>query len=306
MAIIGNLKPEKQRKNFLTLNEKSKNSVFVKRKGYSGKNDEKTIRHLSMSANIIGTVCFILFTFCIVIFVAEVFIPVVTGEYEKDKVTTTVIITPAQEDDETPESLLGVIGYDPETGIPLYNDSFNLFLINRSNPVTEDFKVDTDVSGNVPVDSRIATALRVMLQAAMEDGLNIELESGYLDLAAQKERYEEKKKELLENKESTAVMADFRTGRAVGIPLMCDEGGGMCVTVKFEGENFEDSDIYKWLNNKAADYGFVFRFPKGKTDFTGRAMDLRVLRYVGKDNAYKMRQLSFCLEEFVRYKNQTK
>ena len=80
----------------------------------------------------------------------------------------------------------------------------------------------------------------------------------------------------------------------------------MSVTINGDRDTFKETDIYKWLNNHAADYGFVFRFPSGKTDLTGRDTDFRVLRFVGKDNALKMRQLSFCLEEFVRYKNQAK
>lgn len=305
MAESQSLKTEKQRKNFITLNKVKKNSVYVKRKGYSGKNEEKTIRHLSLSANIIGALCFVLFIFCIVIFFAEVFVPMVSGE-SSGKVNTNLVITDPEEEEATIESLMGVIAYDNETGIPIYNDSFNLHLINKSNPVDENYTVETEEVAGVLVDKRISTSLRVMLAAARADNIEIKLVSGYLTYEQQAERFEIKKKELIENKESTLVMAEFKTGRAVGIPLKCDEGSGMCVTVDFAGEDFTETDVYKWLNNNAADYGFVFRFPKGKTDLTGRAYDPTVLRFVGKENAYRMRQLSFCLEEFVRYKNQTK
>lgn len=304
MAETVNIKAPKPKKNFITLNKRTKNPVFVKRKGYTEKNDEKTIRHLSLTANIIGSFCFILFAFCIFIFFAEVFIPALSGEDEKEN--TIIIVTHPKEEEETIEALSGIISYDPDTGIPMYSDSYNLFLINNSNPTPKDFTVNTDEVGGVLVDSKISTALRIMLSAAKKDGINIELVSGYLDYVAQCERFNETYTSLIENKESTVIMAEFRTGRKVGLPSKCEEGTGMSVTIKGDRDTFKETDIYKWLNNHAADYGFVFRFPSGKTDLTGRDTDFRVLRFVGKDNALKMRQLSFCLEEFVRYKNQAK
>ena len=48
-------------------------------------------------------------------------------------------------------------------------------------------------------------------------------------------------------------------------------------------------------------YGFVFRYPEGKTNFTTMDPDPTVIRYVGGENAAAMQQRSMCLEEYVSY-----
>ena len=48
-------------------------------------------------------------------------------------------------------------------------------------------------------------------------------------------------------------------------------------------------------------YGFVFRYPAGKADYTGVEQNDLVLRYVGPENAAAMRRLSMCLEEYIAY-----
>ncbi len=303
MAEQVNLKAEKSRKNFITLTEVESKPVFVRRKGYTEKNEEKSIRHLSLTANIIGVICLLLFSFCIFVFFSEVFVPMVKGEEKEDD--TIVLIIPPEEDEES-EINNGIITYDEKTGIPVYSDKFNLYIVNNSNPHDESREIELEEVGGVKVDSRIATALRIMLNAAKEDGVNLELESGILTKEEQQIRYDNKYNELLETGSSTLIMANFKTGRTVGIPGQCEESTGMSVTVKGDIETFTESDTYKWLKSKAADYGFIFRFTNGKADLTGRDPDYRVLRFVGRDNALKMRQLAFCLEEFVRYKNQAK
>lgn len=48
-------------------------------------------------------------------------------------------------------------------------------------------------------------------------------------------------------------------------------------------------------------YGFVFRYPEDKEDYTGCTGNLTVLRYVGSENATAMAQRSLCLEEYITY-----
>ena len=305
MAEQVNLKAEKPRKNFITLNERESKPVFIRRKGYTEKNEEKTIRHLSLTANIVGVVCLLLFSFCIFVFFSEVFLPSITGE--KEETNEIVVIIPPEEDEQAESEInKGILSYDEKTGIPIYSDKFNLYIVNNSNPQDENYKMELEEVGGVKVDSRISTALRILLNAAKEDGINLEFECGYLTKEQQQTRYDNKYTELLETGESTLIMASFKTGRTVGIPGRCEESTGMSVTVKGDIETYTETDTYKWLKSNAADYGFIFRFTNGKADLTGRDPDYRVLRFVGRDNALKMRQLSFCLEEFVRYKNQAK
>jgi zinc D-Ala-D-Ala carboxypeptidase len=53
-----------------------------------------------------------------------------------------------------------------------------------------------------------------------------------------------------------------------------------------------------WLEENAADYGFIIRYPKGKTAITGYQYEPWHLRYVGKSIALKIMNQGITLEEF--------
>ena len=94
-------------------------------------------------------------------------------------------------------------------------------------------------------------------------------------------------------------MAQHKAGENVDVPGFSDYHTGLSVKLSVKGD-FADSKLCKWLSSHAADYGFVFRYPEGKSASTGDE-DLSVLRYVGHTNAVRMRQLSMCLEEYAEY-----
>ena len=68
------------------------------------------------------------------------------------------------------------------------------------------------------------------------------------------------------------------------------------------GGDFSNSDAYKWLSDHSVDYGFVIRYPENKTEVTGiETAQPQVFRFVGVENAKKMRVLAFCVEEYADY-----
>ena len=68
------------------------------------------------------------------------------------------------------------------------------------------------------------------------------------------------------------------------------------------GGDFSNSDAYKWLSDHSVDYGFVIRYPENKTEVTGiETAQPQVFRFVGVENAKKMRALAFCVEEYADY-----
>ena len=75
-----------------------------------------------------------------------------------------------------------------------------------------------------------------------------------------------------------------------------DMQSGMCLRVEADPETFGDSRTCSWLRNNMGKYGFVFRYPADKEDYTGCTEDLTVIRYVGSGHATSMQQLSMCLE----------
>ena len=59
------------------------------------------------------------------------------------------------------------------------------------------------------------------------------------------------------------------------------------------------SGLMLWLEENCADYGFVIRYPDGKTDITGISYEPWHLRYVGGEVAQYMMENDLCLEEFL-------
>ena len=101
----------------------------------------------------------------------------------------------------------------------------------------------------------------------------------------------------------TAVMARTEAQSLVPEAGESDFQTGMCLRLAVSGdaESFEKSKTYSWLRNNMGKYGFVFRYPADKEDYTGCTEDLTVIRYVGSGHATSMQQLSMCLEEYISY-----
>lgn len=55
----------------------------------------------------------------------------------------------------------------------------------------------------------------------------------------------------------------------------------------------------QWLLENSWKYGFVLRYPTGKTNITGIIYEPWHYRYVGKEVAQLMYEQDLCLEEFL-------
>lgn len=177
-----------------------------------------------------------------------------------------------------------------------------LFIVNAENPLSEDYEPNLVETQGISVSETIASALDEMCSSALEDGISLAFSCGYVSPEEQQILFEEKVDELI--KEGyTSIMANAKAGFYAPKAYQSDSQTGLCVTIDSDSDNFEKSDVYAWLVENAVDYGFVFRYPTAKTDETLHDGDLTVLRYVEPDNAFSMRQLGMCLEEYVYYRN---
>ncbi|MEG0804354.1 MAG: M15 family metallopeptidase, partial [Pygmaiobacter sp.] len=60
---------------------------------------------------------------------------------------------------------------------------------------------------------------------------------------------------------------------------------------------FDQTPEFRWLAVHCVDYGFVLRYPQGKTALTGVTYEPWHYRYVGKDAARYLTEQDLCLEE---------
>lgn len=190
--------------------------------------------------------------------------------------------------------------YD-EMGLPVYDDAVCLFVVNANSPAEKDFVPALSEVSGVQVDERCADALRALVSAAKEDGLSLMLQEGYVSYAEQEKRFEEKTEQLQKEQGYTTVMARAAAAKEEPQPGESDFQSGMTVRLVGSAETFADSRTYSWLKSNMGKYGFIFRFPMYKEEYTGVQADPTVIRYVGSACATAMQQRSMCLEEYISY-----
>lgn len=201
---------------------------------------------------------------------------------------------------EVSSSAPSAVSSEQEEELPVYDNSFNLVLANSTDSLPDSFLVQiTDFHG-VSVDKRIVPALEKMLEDAAKDGITLTVVSGYRSSEEQDAEFERRVEELMANG-YTRVRAEASVQNSFGRGGCNESQTGMTVGFTTEEENFASSEASRWLTKNSILYGFVLRFPQGSEDVTGRDYDPTQYRYVGTQNAEKMRQLSMCLEEYAEY-----
>ena len=63
--------------------------------------------------------------------------------------------------------------------------------------------------------------------------------------------------------------------------------------------SFEQTDAFRWLSENAHRFGFILRYPKGKTDITGYIYEPWHYRYVGPELAKELFDAGLTLEEYL-------
>lgn len=85
--------------------------------------------------------------------------------------------------------------------------------------------------------------------------------------------------------------ADSKTGNTVDVAIV-----GIDSILAYDGDDAE-----KWVVDNCSNYGYIVRYPQGKTEITGESYCPWHLRYVGKPHAMIMKANNWCLEEYVAY-----
>ena len=67
----------------------------------------------------------------------------------------------------------------------------------------------------------------------------------------------------------------------------------------------ENTKTQKWLMAHSWEYGWVLRYPNGKTELTGIIYEPWHYRYVGKEIAAELHELDMCLEEYMQMLSDT-
>ena len=169
----------------------------------------------------------------------------------------------------------------PEVLDRLKKDDGDLFvLVNKLHAVSKNYK-PTDM---VVMDNKLTTWQNLEMKSDAYDA--------YLKL------YRAAKKKGFSLKVCSAYIRSARAGRSEH-----HTGYAIDITSKSMGwglkQDFADYPDGKWINDHCHEYGFIIRYPKGKTDITGYAYEPWHLRYVGVEAATEIMEQGITLEEYL-------
>ena len=177
----------------------------------------------------------------------------------------------------------------------------NEILVNKFYYLTKDYSPSdiVDMSNWYAFEGRkikkeVYDAFIEMYNAAKKDNLTLIANSGYRDYNYQTRLYDEYK-----DRDGTEY-ADTYAAR----PGYSEHQTGLALDIVSYGatmENFDKTDTFKWLQDNAADYGFILRYPKDKEYLTGYSYESWHYRYLGKELAKKVKDSGLTYDEYYAY-----
>ena len=121
-------------------------------------------------------------------------------------------------------------------------------------------------------------AFKKMQAAAKLDGISLVIKSGYRSYATQKSTYN------YYVSRDGKTKADTYSAR----PGHSEHQTGLAMDLNIINDTFHNTKEAKWLASNCYKYGFILRYPKGKTNETGYKYESWHFRYVGVDLATKL------------------
>lgn len=188
----------------------------------------------------------------------------------------------------------------PQT-VKLTDDNWQMVLVSIKYRLPDGYKPKlasvTDES-SIQMDERVAPFYKEMYEAALKDGCKLTPYSGYRSYERQKNNYERKVNSYMAEGNSRET-AEVLAAEWILPPGTSEHNMGVAMDIVSTKESFENSKEFKWLSENAAEYGFILRYPKDKTDITKVAYEPWHWRYVGRENALKIKASGKCLEEYL-------
>lgn len=146
--------------------------------------------------------------------------------------------------------------------------------------------------------------LEKMLKDARSQGINFLVKTGYISKECQDAIFKNKVEQLKIENGYTQVKAESIARKFVQPGGRSEYQTGLVVDFcsnDAEYNDFSKTQEYRWLLKNSVSYGFILRYPSNKEGQTGTIFDPSVFRYVGTENAKKMRSLNMCFDEYSVY-----
>ena len=200
----------------------------------------------------------------------------------------------------------------PETGPNGLDANYsNLLLVNGENPLPEDYDYegnlttipDEYINGSLKqIDKDVWPYMKAMIDAAWADGVKLYVWSPYRSYATQNMLF----KRQIDRQIAKGVApekAEQAAATVVARPGTSEHHTGLAADFNMADDRFETTQMYAWMQQHAADYGFIMRYSGEKQEITGVIHESWHYRFVGINSAKEINRLNMSLEEYVEYLN---
>jgi LAS superfamily LD-carboxypeptidase LdcB len=155
---------------------------------------------------------------------------------------------------------------------------------------------------NYQVDANCVDALLQMLTDCRAEGLNAQITSAYRSHDHQVRLFERKVNYYI-GLGYSKEQAEKKAGTSVAVPGTSEHELGLAVDLVDANywvldEKQANTAAQKWLMEHCWEYGFILRYPSGKSDSTGIIYEPWHYRYVGTALAKELQNSGLCLEEY--------
>lgn len=183
-----------------------------------------------------------------------------------------------------------------------------LMLVNKEHALPDGYEpeVRTFENGNREVAKAIYNPLKRMLEDGGKEGLEFVVASAYRGYEYQKRLLDEDIAVLMQQGKSYEEAYDIVTLETM--PPGCSEHStGFAVDLVSSSYQIldagqETTPETQWLQEHCMEYGFILRYPRGKTKVTGISYESWHYRYVGVKAAREITAKGLTLEEYLEIK----
>lgn len=206
-----------------------------------------------------------------------------------------------------PEKFIAAV--DEETGLHIVDnpDSIEVY-VNKQRMLPHGYEpndlVEPAVSHSSPegfpqrlMRQEAAEALEALFAHAESEGLELVAISGYRSFERQEELYTDY---VATHGQDHADQYSARPGTSEHQTGLAMDVSAVSVSLGLD-RTFKQTEEGSWIAEHAHLYGFILRYPEGKTDITGYAYEPWHYRYVGEELAKELYEQDLTLEEYFGF-----
>ncbi len=210
----------------------------------------------------------------------------------------------APDTSEAPQTSEPTTAQNPDTGrivVDVNREDWYFIVVNAGREMPEGYVPELkEILGcGKYLDYRVAPHYEEMYYAAKKDGITLTPYSAYRSYERQKNNYNNLTRSYMSQYNLNEADARKKAATVILPPGTSEHNLGFAMDVCNTLDAFANSKEYAWLQQHAHEYGFILRYTAEKQPITGIVPEPWHWRYVGVENAEKIKNSGLCLEEYL-------